>query len=141
MLQPAMAATPPRLDSSLPSAAITTYGIAGRVTVIRRLFANCQFPLPLQVRIVTSWGSVALRADRNSNENLLNLCSFWRHSVPSHKPERRSDRFCRPRLESLEDRSLLAPLADIVNVAPDPRSIPVGQVIISFTDSITGLPT
>lgn len=45
------------------------------------------------------------------------------------------------RLEALEDRSLLAPLADIVNVSPDPRAMPVGQVVIDFTDSVTGLPT
>lgn len=47
----------------------------------------------------------------------------------------------RLRLEALEDRRLLAPLADIVNVTPDPRVDPVGQVVINFTDSVTGLPT
>ena len=34
---------------------------------------------------------------------------------------------------------MLAPLADIVNVTPDPRTTPVGQVFIDFTDSLTGL--
>jgi len=44
-------------------------------------------------------------------------------------------------MESLEGRSLLAPLADIVNVTPDPRTTAVGQVFINFTDSGTGQPT
>ena len=43
------------------------------------------------------------------------------------------------RFEPLESRSMLAPLADIVNVTPDPRTTPVGQVFIDFTDSLTGL--
>src|SRR5262245_55042824 len=45
------------------------------------------------------------------------------------------------RVEALEDRSLLAPLADIVNVSPGSRSVPVGDVVINFTDSVTTLPT
>ncbi|HEY2416219.1 MAG TPA: pre-peptidase C-terminal domain-containing protein [Pirellulaceae bacterium] len=36
---------------------------------------------------------------------------------------------------------MLAPLADIVNVTPDPRNSPVGEVIINFTDSTTHQPT
>src|SRR5688572_22962685 len=43
--------------------------------------------------------------------------------------------------ESLEGRSLLAPVADIVNINPDPRTTPVGQVIVNFTESTTSQPT
>lgn len=35
----------------------------------------------------------------------------------------------------------MAVLADIVNVTPNPRSLPVGLVVINFTDSVTGQPT
>jgi len=42
-------------------------------------------------------------------------------------------------LEPLEDRSLLAPMADIVNVVPDPRATPVGQVFIDFDRLVTGV--
>jgi hypothetical protein len=42
-------------------------------------------------------------------------------------------------LERLEDRSLLAPMADIVDVTPDPRNLPVGNVGINFSEPVTGV--
>src|SRR5262245_44718120 len=47
----------------------------------------------------------------------------------------------RLRFEALECRRVLAPVADIVDVQPDPRTTPVGQVIINFRDSVTSQPT
>src|SRR5438309_1845936 len=45
----------------------------------------------------------------------------------------------RLRLEPLEDRRLLAPVADIVCVPPDPRSTAVGNVTINFSEPVTGV--
>jgi hypothetical protein len=45
----------------------------------------------------------------------------------------------RLRLEALETRNLLAPLADIVDVTPDPRDTPVGLVVINFSEEVTGV--
>src|SRR5262245_46812777 len=103
----------------------------------------CELPdfAVFTVGIVTSCGSVALRRTPNSNKKPSTRCSLRRRAVPSSKSLRRNGNLCRPRLERLEDRALLAPLADIVNVTPDPRTGPVGQVIVEFTDSLTGLPS
>jgi hypothetical protein len=45
------------------------------------------------------------------------------------------------RLETLEGRSMLAPLADIVDATPDPRNAVVSSAEIRFTDETTGAPT
>jgi Leishmanolysin/Bacterial pre-peptidase C-terminal domain/Bacterial Ig-like domain len=60
---------------------------------------------------------------------------FWklRQIAGKMRPTRRL------RFESLEDRRVLAPVADIIDISPDPRSTPVGDVTISFTEPVTGL--
>jgi hypothetical protein len=39
-------------------------------------------------------------------------------------------------LEALEDRSLLAPVADILEVLPDPRNEPVNDLVIEFSEAV-----
>ncbi len=45
----------------------------------------------------------------------------------------------RLRMEALETRNLLAPLADIEDVSPDPRDTPVGLVVVNFSEAVTGV--
>jgi hypothetical protein len=52
-----------------------------------------------------------------------------------------SSRPRRLRFETLEMRRVLAPLADIVDITPDPHPTAVGLVTINFTDSATSQPT
>src|SRR5262249_27325751 len=65
----------------------------------------------------------------------MSLATRWaRKSARGKKlPSRRL------RLELLEDRNLLAPLATIVPIAPDPRFTPVGQVAVNFNEAVSGV--
>jgi hypothetical protein len=60
---------------------------------------------------------------------------FWKLRQIAHKmrPIRRL------RFESLEDRRVLAPVADIIDISPDPRSTPVGNVAINFSEEVSGV--
>src|SRR5688572_1298798 len=61
------------------------------------------------------------------------MFSYQKPGPSKQRPARRL------RLEPLEDRRLLAPMADILNVTPDPRSTPVEQVVIAFDRAVTGV--
>jgi hypothetical protein len=70
---------------------------------------------------------------------LHKLTIFWSYCVAAQKSSGRRTTVRRLRLEALEDRSLLAPVADMLEVLPDPRNEPVDDVTVQFSEPVTGV--